>query len=83
MALELTLSFAAIDRVTVALTNRSPISIPFASPFAKADWEDMQWYIESYPVQYVADVDDRRADRIVAKLKVWGFSIRGRRDRRY
>ena len=75
MTLELTLSFAEIDRVTVTLTDRSPISIPFTSPFAKADWEDMQWYIESYPVRYAADVDDSRADRIVAKLKVWGQGL--------
>ncbi len=75
MMLELSLSFAGIDSVTVTLTNRSPISIPFTSPFAKADWEDMQWYIESYPVQYAADVDDSRADRIVSKLKVWGQGL--------
>jgi hypothetical protein len=75
MMLELCLSFAEIDRVTVTLTNRSPISISFTSPFVKADWEDMQWYIESYPVQYAADVDDSRAEQIVAKLKVWGQGL--------
>jgi tetratricopeptide (TPR) repeat protein len=75
MTLELTLSFAAIDCVTVKLGNRTTNSIPFTSPFAKADWEDMQWYIESYPKQYEADVDDRRAARIVAKLKVWGQGL--------
>jgi hypothetical protein len=72
MALELTLSFSSIDLVTVTLTNRSPISSPFTSPLTKDDWEDMQWYLEAYPTQYAADVDDSRADRIVAKLKVWG-----------
>jgi tetratricopeptide (TPR) repeat protein len=83
MALELTLSFAEIvgvaapmeHRVTVTLTDRPPITIPFTSPFTKEDWEDMQWYIESYPVQYAADVDDDRAARIVAKLKVWGQGL--------
>ena len=75
MMLELTLSFSSIDIVTVSLTNRSPITIPFTSPLIKADWEDMQWYIESYPVQYAADVDDSRAERIVAKLKVWGQGL--------
>jgi tetratricopeptide (TPR) repeat protein len=74
-ALELTLSFAEIDRVTVTLTDRSPITIPLTSPFTKEDWEDMQWYIESYPVQYAADVDDRRADRIVSQLKTWGQGL--------
>jgi tetratricopeptide (TPR) repeat protein len=73
--MELTLSFAEIDRVTVTLTNRSPVSIPFTSPLTKEDWEDMQWYLEAYPNQYAADVDDRRADRIVAKLKVWGQEL--------
>jgi tetratricopeptide (TPR) repeat protein len=75
MTLELTLSFAAIDCVTVRLDDITTNSIPFTSPFAKEDWEDMQWYIESYPVQYAADVDDRRAERIVAKLKVWGQKL--------
>jgi tetratricopeptide (TPR) repeat protein len=75
MMLELTLSFSSIDCVTVTLTNRSPISIPFTSPFTKADWEDMQWYIESYPVQYAADVDDDRAARIVSQLKTWGQGL--------
>jgi tetratricopeptide (TPR) repeat protein len=73
--MELTLSFAEIDRITVTLTNRSPVSIPFTSPLTKEDWEDMQWYLEAYPNQYAADVDDRRADRIVAKLKVWGQEL--------
>jgi tetratricopeptide (TPR) repeat protein len=72
MTLELTLSFATIDRVTVELGNQRTNSILFTSPFANADWEDMQWYIESYPVQYAADVDDNRAARIVLKLKDWG-----------
>jgi CHAT domain-containing protein len=75
MILELTLSFSAIDNVTVTLTNRSPITIPFTAPLTKEDWADMQWYIESYPTQYAADVDDSRADRIVAKLKVWGQGL--------
>jgi tetratricopeptide (TPR) repeat protein len=75
MALELTLSFSSIDLVTVTLTNRSPVSIPFTSPLTKDDWEDMQWYLEAYPTQYAADVDDSRADRIVAKLKVWGQGL--------
>ncbi len=75
MMLELTLSFGAIDRVTVALTNRSPISLPFTSPLTKEDWADMQWYLEAYPTQYAADVDDSRAERIVAKLKVWGQAL--------
>jgi tetratricopeptide (TPR) repeat protein len=75
MTLELTLSFAAIDCVTVKLGDRRTNSIPFTSPFTKEDWEDMQWYIESYPVQYAADVDDRSAARIVAKLKVWGQGL--------
>jgi tetratricopeptide (TPR) repeat protein len=83
MMLELTLSFSSIvgvaapveHLVTVTLTNRSPISIPFTSPLTKDDWEDMQWYLEAYPTQYAADVDDSRADRIVAKLKVWGQGL--------
>jgi hypothetical protein len=75
MAMELTLSFSSIDLVTVTLTNRSPISIPFTSPLTKDDWEDMQWYLEVYPTQYAANVDDSRAERIVAKLKVWGQGL--------
>jgi hypothetical protein len=75
MALELTLSFSSIDIVTVKLNDRTTNSIPFTSPLTKADWEDMQWYLEAYPVQYAADVDDDRAARIVAKLKVWGQGL--------
>jgi tetratricopeptide (TPR) repeat protein len=75
MMLELSLSFSAIDCVTVKLNDRTTNSIPFTSPLTKADWEDMQWYLEAYPVQYAADVDDSRAERIVAKLKVWGQGL--------
>jgi tetratricopeptide (TPR) repeat protein len=75
MMLELTLNFGAIDLVTITLNERTTQSLPFTSPLTKADWEDMQWYIESYPVQYAADVDDSRAERIVAKLKVWGQGL--------
>ena len=75
MALELTLSFAEIDRVTVTLMDRSLVSIPFTAPLTKEDWEDMQWYLEAYPTQYAADVDDSRAEHIVAKLKIWGQDL--------
>jgi tetratricopeptide (TPR) repeat protein len=75
MALDLTLSFAEIDRVIVTLTNRPPTSIPFTLPLTKEDWEDMQWYLEAYPNQYAADVDDSRAERIVLKLKTWGQGL--------
>ena len=75
MPLELTLSFAEIDRIIVTLTNRPPTSIPFTSPLTKEDWKDMQWYLEVYPVQYAADVDDLRAERIVVKLKTWGQGL--------
>jgi tetratricopeptide (TPR) repeat protein len=75
MMLELTLSFSSIDLVTVKLNDRTTNYIPFTSPLTKADWEDMQWYLEAYPTQYAADVDDSRAERIVAKLKVWGQGL--------
>jgi CHAT domain len=75
MMLELTLSFSAIDCVTVKLNERTTQSIPFTSPLTKADWEDTQWYLEAYPTQYAADVDDSRAERIVANLKVWGQGL--------
>jgi hypothetical protein len=75
MMLELTLSFSSIDLVTVKLNERTTQSLPFTSPLTKADWEDMQWYVESYPTQYAADVDDSRAERIVAKLKIWGQGL--------
>jgi tetratricopeptide (TPR) repeat protein len=75
MMLELTLSFAEIDCVTIKLNDRTTNSIPFTSPLTKDDWEDMQWYLERYATEYAADVDDSRADRIVAKLKVWGQGL--------
>jgi hypothetical protein len=75
MVLELTLSFSAIDRVTVTLNDRATTSIPFTSPMTKEDWEDMQWYLERYATEYAADVDDSHADLIVAKLKVWGYAL--------
>jgi hypothetical protein len=53
MSLELTLSFAAIDRVTVELDNRRTNSIPFTSPFAKEDWEQIElelsdWFLPAW-----------------------------------
>jgi hypothetical protein len=58
MMLELTLSFSSIDCVTVTLTNRATISIPFTSPLTKDDWEDMQWYLEAYPNRFRRYVSD-------------------------
>ena len=76
MLLELTLSFSDIDRVTVTLTNRSSITIPFTSPFTKADWEEIQRYLEKYPVQYAAkDVDDIWAAGMVTKLRQKGEDL--------
>jgi tetratricopeptide (TPR) repeat protein len=76
MALELTLSFSSIDHVTVTLTNRSPISIPFTSPFTNKDWEEIQRYLEKYPVQYAAkDVDDIWAAGMVEKLRLKGEEL--------
>ncbi len=73
--LELILNFAAIDLVTVTLTNRSPITIPFTSPFTKTDWEDIQRYLEKYPVQYGFDLDDRWAAGMVKELKLKGQKL--------
>jgi tetratricopeptide (TPR) repeat protein len=76
MMLELTLSFSSIDLVTVTLTNRSPISIPFTSPFNNEDWEEIHRYLEKYPVQYAAaDVDDIWAASMVNKLRLKGEEL--------
>ena len=75
MMLELILNFAAIDLVTVTLTNRSPITIPFTSPFTKTDWEDIQRYLEKYPVQYGFDLDDKWAADMVKELKLKGQKL--------
>lgn len=35
----------------------------------------MQWYLEVYAAQYTADVDDKRAKEIAAKLPGWGAAL--------
>ncbi|MCP4688476.1 MAG: CHAT domain-containing protein, partial [Desulfobacterales bacterium] len=37
--------------------------------------EDIRWYLEVYAVQYTAEPDDDRAERIENKLKTWGEAL--------
>jgi tetratricopeptide (TPR) repeat protein len=75
MAQELTVSFVSVDRFTIAYKNQTTTELLFTSPLTKEDWKDMRWYLEVYATQYAADVDDDRADRVVAKLAEWGKGL--------
>jgi tetratricopeptide (TPR) repeat protein len=72
MIQELTINFDSADSFTISFNHQTTASLPFTSPIVVEDWQDIQWYLELYPTQYAADVDDARAERVVAKLQVWG-----------
>ena len=79
MTLELNLRFPTPEQVIVRLIEDDDHDesepLPFRSPLAVPDQQDLHWYLEVYAAQYAADVDDERAQRIAAKLPDWGAAL--------
>jgi hypothetical protein len=79
MTMELCLSFPDPAHVVVELIgNGRPqrtAPLPFKSPIAEADQDELHWYLELYPVQYATELDDRRAAGIALRLEHWGRAL--------
>ena len=80
--LELGLRFPDPATVVVSLNEDGEIeeaaSQPFAGPLDAAAQKELHWYLEVYPVQYMTEVDDDRAERIAAQAARLGCgAVRG------
>ncbi len=75
MSLELNLHFPSSDQVIVRFGEEYTKTLDFKSPLTPEDHKDIRWYLETYATQYTADVDDVRADKIVARQPEWGESL--------
>jgi hypothetical protein len=79
MTMELCLSFPDPAHIVVELIgNGRPqrtAPLPFASPLAEADQDELHWYLELYPVHYATELDDRRAAGIALRLEHWGRAL--------
>ncbi len=79
MTMELCLSFPDPAHVVVELIGHGrpqrTAPLPFKSPIAEADQDELHWYLELYPVQYATELDDRRAAGIALRLEHWGRAL--------
>ncbi|MCP4756778.1 MAG: hypothetical protein GY866_38435, partial [Proteobacteria bacterium] len=75
MAEELVLFFPNADQVFMKYNDETTRTLSFNSPVTDEDREDIRWYLEVYAVQYTAEPDDDRAERIENKLKTWGEAL--------
>ena len=75
MSLELNLRFPSIHQVIVRFGDRETDTLNFASPLTEEEQKDIRWYLEVYAAQYTADVDDQRAEKIIARLPEWGEKL--------
>lgn len=79
MGAELLLRFPTADTVSVRLSvddySNETAPKPFACPLDGRALEDLHWYLEKYPVQYMTEIDDGRANRIAESLRGWGEAL--------
>jgi len=75
MPSELNLKFRTTNKVSVHFNGRDTEEFHFKSPITDEDKKDIRWYLETYAALYTADVDDQRAEKIVAKLQKWGQAL--------
>jgi tetratricopeptide (TPR) repeat protein len=73
--IELNVRFTGCDRFVIKFDDRETEAIAFVSPVNDDDRGEIRWYLESYAAHYMMDVDDRRAERIEAKLPEWGKAL--------
>ncbi|MEE3718732.1 CHAT domain-containing protein [Tumidithrix elongata RA019] len=73
--IELNVRFASPDRFAIKFDDRETDALEFVAPVNDRDRAEIRWYLESYAAHYMMDVDDRSAERIEAKLPVWGTAL--------
>lgn len=74
MSLELKVQFND-TQVTVHYANFSPVTMDFVLPLTAKDREALRHYLEVYATQYVMDIDDAEAKRMIQKLPEWGQTL--------
>ena len=75
MASELILNFLDVNELTVRFDSEDSRPIAFQNPLTEAELGEVRWYLETYGVQYTADVDDDRASRLAVNLKRFGIRL--------
>ncbi|MDM8566437.1 tetratricopeptide repeat protein [Candidatus Halobeggiatoa sp. HSG11] len=75
MAVELNLEFISNTQFIINFGEKHSKVLDFESPINDKDKAEIQWYLEKYATLYMADVDDARADLVVANLEQWGKKL--------
>jgi len=75
MTAEVILSFPNEKQVMAEFAGERTTALDFANPITEKDRDDIRWYLEVYGTQWTADLDDPKADRIVANFKAWGDAL--------
>jgi tetratricopeptide (TPR) repeat protein len=72
---ELNLEFPTENQVIIHFHDQHSDRLDFQSPVTEEDQKDISWYLEVYAYLYTTDVDDKRADKIAARLPILGESL--------
>ncbi|MEK8016568.1 MAG: tetratricopeptide repeat protein [Candidatus Parabeggiatoa sp.] len=75
MPQELNLEFPSENQVIIHFNEQHSEPLNFQSPVTEEDQKDIRWYLEVYAYLYTTDVDDKRADKIAARLPLLGESL--------
>ncbi len=75
MSIELLLNFSDANQLTVSLNGQTSQPLDFAVPIAAEQLQELKWYLEVYASQYMADIDDDRANRQAVQLKQLGKAL--------
>jgi len=72
---ELNLEFPDADHVIVTLQRNASRRLPFVDPLNADDHRDLRWYLEIYGAHSLGDPDDKRAQRVAARLPELGRAL--------
>ncbi|NEZ64604.1 CHAT domain-containing protein [Leptolyngbyaceae cyanobacterium CCMR0082] len=73
--MELSLRFSGSDQLFLTWGDLVTEPREFSVPLDSAVLDEITWYLEVYGCQYITDIDNDRAARIVEQLPVWGAQL--------
>ncbi|MDM8541855.1 tetratricopeptide repeat protein [Desulfococcaceae bacterium HSG9] len=75
MTTELHLTFPDPNHFMVKFDDEDTEAIEFIPPYSDEDRERLQWYLEQYPVRYMTEIDDQKAEDIADCLQKQGEKL--------
>ncbi|MEZ5672001.1 MAG: CHAT domain-containing protein [Thiotrichaceae bacterium] len=75
MSIELLIHFDTPAEFKVRYEDDETALLPFQSPILDVEYQEIRWYLETYPTDYTSDPDDSRAQSVFEQLPMWGEKL--------